>query len=99
MSRPEPTAHWIEPQALAFDCFRWHARAFCQNDGVFKVFLLSRILDVEGMRSVDSHGWTRRGLELRVVLEIEPYPELSDTQRRAIEMDYGLVDGRAAIVV
>lgn len=51
------------------------------------------------MRSVYSHGWTRRGLEFRVVLEIEPYPELSDTQRRAIEMDYGLVDGRAAIVV
>ena len=32
MSRPEPSARWIEPHALAFDGFRWHARAFCQND-------------------------------------------------------------------
>jgi hypothetical protein len=34
-----------------------------------------------------------------VLLEIGPHPELSDTQRRAIEMDYGMVDGRAEIVV
>jgi hypothetical protein len=34
-----------------------------------------------------------------VVLEIGPHPELSDTQRRAIEMDYGMVDGRAEIAV
>ena len=46
MSRPEPTVRWIEPHALAFDGFRWHARAFCQNDGVFKDFLLSRIVAV-----------------------------------------------------
>jgi predicted DNA-binding transcriptional regulator YafY len=40
MSQPEPTARWIEPHALAFDGFRWHARAFCQKDKVFKDFLL-----------------------------------------------------------
>jgi hypothetical protein len=32
-----------------------------------------------------------------VVLEIGPHPELSDTQRRAIEMDYGMEKGRAQI--
>ncbi|MEI2686321.1 MAG: WYL domain-containing protein [Cypionkella sp.] len=46
MSRPEPSARWIEPHALAFDGFRWHARAFCQNDQVFKDFLLSRIVEI-----------------------------------------------------
>ena len=44
MSRPEPAAREIEPHALAFDGFRWHARAFCRNDTVFKDFLLSRIV-------------------------------------------------------
>ena len=44
MSWPDPTARWIEQHAIAFDGFHWHARAHCQNDGVFKDFLLSRIL-------------------------------------------------------
>jgi predicted DNA-binding transcriptional regulator YafY len=43
LSRPEPSARVIEPHALAFDGWRWHARAFCRNDAVFKDFLISRI--------------------------------------------------------
>ena len=34
-----------------------------------------------------------------VLLEIGPHPDLSDNQRRAIEMDYGMEAGRAQIVV
>jgi hypothetical protein len=34
-----------------------------------------------------------------VVLEIGPHPDLSPTQRRVIEMDYGMQDGRAQIPV
>jgi hypothetical protein len=34
-----------------------------------------------------------------VVLEIGPHPDLSDNQRHAIEMDYGMQDGRAQITV
>jgi len=99
MSRPEPTERWIEPHALAFDGFRWHARAFCQNDGVFKDFLLSRIISVGEhgaaiSRADDDHDWHQE-----IVLVIGPHPELSDTQRRAIEMDYGMICSRAEILV
>jgi hypothetical protein len=99
MSRPEPTARWIEPHALAFDGFRWHARAFCQNDGVFKDFLLSRIVSVGEPGEARSGGDDDHDWHQEVVLEIRPHPELSDTQRRAIEMDYGMIVGRAEIVV
>lgn len=99
MSRPEPTARWIEPHALAFDGFRWHARAFCQNDGVFKDFLLSRIVDVGERGQLTATAEQDEAWNLEVVLEIGPHPDLSDTQRRAIEMDYGMVDGRAEIAV
>ena len=34
-----------------------------------------------------------------VPLEIGPHPDLSDAQRRAIEMDYCMIAGRADIVV
>ena len=99
MSRPEPTARWIEPHALAFDGFRWHARAFCQNDKVFKDFLLSRIVEVGEQGPATAKPSADEAWQTEVVLEIGPHPELSDTQRRAIEMDYGMEEGRAQIPV
>lgn len=99
MSRPEPSARWIEPHALAFDGFRWHARAFCQNDQVFKDFLLSRIVEVGGQGLITAQPSADEAWHTEVVLEIGPHPDLSDNQRRAIEMDYGMEDGRAEIRV
>lgn len=99
MSRPEPSARWIEPHALAFDGFRWHARAFCQNSQVFKDFLLSRIVEVGGQGPVTAEPSTDEAWHTEVVLEIGPHPDLSHNQRRAIEMDYGMQDGRAQITV
>jgi len=99
MSRPEPSARWIEPHALAFDGFRWHARAFCQNDQVFKDFLLSRIVEVGGQGRVTAQPSADEAWHTEVVLEIGPHPDLSDNQRRAIEMDYGMEAGRAQIAV
>lgn len=99
MSQAEPTRRWIEPHALAFDGFRWHARAFCRKDQCFKDFLLSRILAVgetePGSRSPEEDvAWHRE-----ILLEIAPHPGLSDAQRRAIELDYGMTDGKAEITV
>ena len=99
MSRPEPSARWIEPHALAFDGFRWHVRAFCQNDCVFKDFLLSRIVEVGDAGSATSVSSSDDTWHTEVVLEIGPHPELSDTQRQAIQMDYGMENGRAQIAV
>ena len=99
MSRPEPTARWIEPHALAFDGFRWHARAFCQNDQVFKDFLLSRIVEIGAQGPITADPQADADWHSEIVLEIGPHPDLSPTQRRAIEMDYGMEEGRAQIPV
>ena len=99
MSRAEPGARWIEPHALAFDGFRWHARAFCQNDQVFKDFLLSRIVEVGGQGPVTSDPGADDAWHTDVLLKIGPHPDLSDNQRRAIEMDYGMEGGHAQIAV
>lgn len=45
---------WVCPHAIAFDGFRWHARAFCLTDEVFKDFLLSRMLEIRGSRDSDT---------------------------------------------
>ena len=99
MSRPEPSARWIEPHALAFDGFRWHARAFCQNDQVFKDFLLSRIVEVGGQGPITAHPSADEAWQTEVILKIGPHPDLSVNQRRAIEMDYGMEDGWAELHV
>ena len=99
MSRPEPSVRWIEPHALAFDGFRWHARAFCQNDQVFKDFLLSRIVEIGKLGPVSADPQGDSAWHNEVVLDIGPHPELSPTQRRAIEMDYGMEEGRTQIPV
>jgi predicted DNA-binding transcriptional regulator YafY len=99
MSRPKPSERWIAPHALAFDGFRWHARAFCQNDGVFKDFLFSRIVEVGEQVDASSAAENDTDWHSEIILKIGPHPELSDTQRQAIEMDYGMVDGKAEIVV
>lgn len=99
MSRPEPSVRWIEPHALAFDGFRWHARALCQNDKVFKDFLLSRIVEIGKQGPVTVDPQNDADWHTEVVLEIGPHPELSPTQRCAIEMDYGMEEGRAQLRV
>jgi hypothetical protein len=99
MSQPEPSARWIEPHALAFDGFRWHARAFCQKDHVFKDFLLSRIVEIGKREPVTADQQSDTDWHSEVGLEIGPHPDLSPTQRRAIEMDYGMEDGQAQIPV
>ena len=99
MSRPEPSAHWVEPHALAFDGFRWHARAFCQNAQIFKDFLLSRIIAVGGQGPVNAEPSADEAWHNEVTLEIGPHPKLSDNQRRFIELDYGMDAGRVQISV
>ena len=99
MSRLEPTARWIEPHALAFDGFRWHARAFCQNDAVFKDFLLSRILQTRGVEASEVTDEADADWQEHITLEIAPHPELSESQKKVIALDYGMRDGKAQIMV
>ena len=98
LSRPEPTWRWIGPHAIAFDGFRWHTRAFCQTDSVFKDFLLSRILETRGNRASEIKADADTDWSDMVSLEIGPHPDLPDNQRRVVSLDYGMHDGTVTIV-
>ena len=99
LSSPEPRWRWIAPHAIAFDGFRWHARAFCFSDEVFKDFLLSRILDIRGSRTTDVLGDNDQDWHTFATLEIGPHPALSDMQAKVIALDYGMTGGKAEIRV
>jgi len=97
MSGPEPKSRWISPHALAFDGYRWHARAWCHNRHRFLDFVLARVLEVGEAKPskvdpLEDGGWQRE-----VTLRLIPHPGLKDGMRRAIELDFGMTDGKLEV--
>ncbi len=89
----------IAPHALGHDGYRWHARAWCFEDEVFKDFVLSRIEEAEWPGEpfkppVDDEAWQRF-----VEVELVPNRSLDKAQRQAIERDYGMKGGRLTLKV
>ena len=99
LSRPEPRWRWIAPHAIGFDGFRWHVRAFCEEDETFKDFLLARIVEVGATRSSASDSAQDRDWHEFVDLEIGPHPRLSRSQRAVVVLDYGMQDGHVVLPV
>jgi predicted DNA-binding transcriptional regulator YafY len=92
-STPEPRVRSLEPHALVFDGFRWHARARDVEEDRFKDFVLGRLSEpaddgVASAGQADDAAWNTM-----VTLEICPHPRLSASQRAAVEADYGMVGG------
>lgn len=99
LSRPEPMWRWIVPHAIAFDGFRWHARAWCEIDHAYKDFLLSRMREVRGARETQVVGDNDLNWQSRIDIKIEPHPELSASQKEVIAQDYGMEGGVGIISV
>jgi len=97
LSQPEPKWRWIAPHAIAFDGFRWHARAWCEESQSFKDFLLSRMLETGAHRQAICDATSDADWNAYVTLEIGPHPELSQTQKDVISLDYGMHDCKAEI--
>src|SRR5690606_40367587 len=75
-----PRWRWIAPHAIAFDGFRWHARAYCFTDGCFKDFLLARILGIRDSRPSDIDDSQDANWHTHVTLEIGPHPDRKSTR-------------------
>jgi len=95
MTRPQPTSRTLSPHALAHDGFRWHARAYCHTRKEFRDFVIARVLEVNGSEPAatasaeDDQEW-----HTIVPLVLVPHPNLSESHRRAIELDFGMKDGQ-----
>lgn len=99
LSSPTPCWRWIAPHAIAFDGFRWHARAYCFTAGCFKDFLLARILGIRDSRPSDADPSQDADWHTHITLEIGPHPGLSDAQKKVIALDYGMRGAKASITV
>ncbi|CAI06255.1 conserved hypothetical protein [Aromatoleum aromaticum EbN1] len=100
LSRPEPMWRRFAPHSLAWDGFRWHVRGFCFIDGVFKDFVIARVLDIRNHLPVDDQpalASADADWQQLFSLKIAPHPGLTAAQRKGIELDYGMVNGVAEL--
>lgn len=93
-SAPEPRRRRLEPHALVFDGFRWHARARDVEEDRFRDFVLGRLSQPVLAEPAASGPSADREWNTYVELEITPHPGLAPHQRDAIAADYGMVGGR-----
>ncbi|PWL32753.1 WYL domain-containing protein [Marivita sp. XM-24bin2] len=99
MSSPDPSERSIAPHALAHDGFRWHCRAFCLRDELFKDFVLGRMLSAELGELAEVEPKTDADWVTDITLTIAPNPALSDNQQKVIALDYGMDGGSAQLTV
>jgi len=99
LSSDAPRWRWIAPHAIGFDGFRWHVRAFCEANRAFKDFLLSRVIGRRSFRSSEVSPKDDADWNEIITLEIVPHPDLSESQKRVIALDYGMREGHAQIRV
>ena len=94
MNRPNPTVRGISPHAVGFDGFRWHVRAYCHERHDFRDFVVARILNVASDEESTADPLNDAAWINIVDVVLAPHPELEEGQRRAIDLDYGMQDGR-----
>lgn len=95
MTRPQPSSRTLSPHALAHDGFRWHARAYCHTRKEFRDFVIARMLEVSGSEpAATASAEEDQAWRTIVPLVLVPHPKLSESHRRAIELDFGMKDGQ-----
>jgi hypothetical protein len=97
--RPDPVWRRITPHAFGYDGFRWHARAFCHLEDKFKDFLLPRTLNVRDAGMPGASGADDQHWNSYIDVELAPHPDLTDSQKKVVALDYGFTDGKGVITV
>ncbi len=94
MRSPDPARQWIAPHSLAFDGSRWHTRAWCHGTSRFRDFVLTRFQQIHGRRISSVNPQDDADWQTFVVIDIEPNPNLTPSQRDSVFADFGMQDGR-----
>jgi len=84
----------IAPHALGHDGYRWHARSWCFEDGIYKDFVLSRMERADWPGDPFECGVADDAWDRFVEVNLVPNRALDEAQRRTIERDYGMRGGR-----
>ncbi len=98
-NRPQAMWRWISPHAFAFDGNRWHVRAFCHLDRIFKDFLLPRILKTRATADAEARPEDDDIWNEIITVGLKPNPDLTDEQKLVIALDFGMKGERLDVKV
>jgi hypothetical protein len=90
---------WLSPRAFGHDGLRWHVRALCHRDRTFKDFVIGRFEDLRAKKTCSMKDQFDVDWVENETLVLRPNPSMSEPQRRALEMDYGMENGVLELVV
>ncbi len=96
-SSPERRWRALEPHAIIFDGFRWHARSRDAEDGFYKDFVLGRLTKVEVGPAGEAATMLDADWLHFVQLDVRPHPALTASQQLAVQADYGMSEGRVLL--
>lgn len=88
----------ISPHTLVCTPLRWHVRAYCEQAGNYRNFVLSRIHGIPDINDNAIHG--KRGDELwntQVTIDIVSDQQFNEKQKMVIEKDYAMSNGALSI--
>lgn len=88
----------ISPHTLVNDGIRWHVRAYCEKNGQYRDFVLSRFsANPEFEQQAEFTKAQDVEWNTEITITLIPDPRLSLIKRRCIELDYMMVDGQLNI--
>jgi predicted DNA-binding transcriptional regulator YafY len=100
LSSPNYLDRIIQPHAMIFDGLRWHVRAYCNKNGQFRDFTLSRFngkAEDEGKATHTADQDVKWQTIVDVVIEADP--RFNTQQKQIIEQDFNMENGRKIIPV
>lgn len=99
LSTPEIRGRIIAPHSLVYDGIRWHVRAYCEETGEFRDFVLNRfrnepeLMDRSPNTREQDDDWKHQ-----VTITIIPNPYLTEKQQRIVAEDYTMKDRKLIVV-
>ena len=99
MSSAQSSIRVISPHAFGFDGARWHVRAFCHVHRDYRDFLLGRVKSALRKGIADVDGAADEGWNGFIDAVIVPNPELTKSQKQAVEADYCMANGELVLHV
>lgn len=95
---PNVEVRLIAPHTLVYTGMRWHVRAYCEKNGQYCDFVLSRLrgqpdlLDASPNTREQDEDWN-----VEVPIIFEPDWRLNAAQKAIIETDFGMTQGQLVV--
>ena len=98
LNNPETDGRIIVPHTLVCTPMRWHVRAYCEKNGDYRDFVLSRFRGVPDVIDYSEDGIKNdKAWNTDIELVISPDPRLSALQQKVICHDYGMARKRLTV--